>query len=110
MSLKEICQAIALAAGAISAMVLILGYTGKMFGWLQKQNSQDEKISDLRKHHDEDTRTINEELQLLTYGILACLKGLSEQGCNGPVTEAITKIEKHLNERAHRQKGVHNGN
>ncbi len=40
---------------------------------------------------------------LLTYGILACLKGLKEQGCNGPVTEAIGKIEKHINKQAHDQ-------
>ena len=34
-------------------------------------------------------------------GILACLKGLKEQGCDGPVTDAITKIEKHINQAAH---------
>ena len=34
-------------------------------------------------------------------GVLACLKGLKEQGCNGPVTAAINKIETHLNQRAH---------
>ena len=39
---------------------------------------------------------------MLVYGVLACLKGLSEQGCNGPVTEAIGKFEKHLNEKAHK--------
>ena len=44
---------------------------------------------------------MKEEQALLTEGILACLKGLKEQGCNGPVTEAINKIEKHLNEKAH---------
>ena len=38
---------------------------------------------------------------LLTYGVLACLKGLKEQGCNGPVSEAINKIEKYLNKKAH---------
>ena len=37
------------------------------------------------------------------YGILACLKGLKEQGCNGPVTEAIDKIQKHINKQAHDQ-------
>ena len=41
------------------------------------------------------------EQTLLTYGVLACLKGLKEQGCNGPVTEAIGKIEKHINVKAH---------
>ena len=46
---------------------------------------------------------MNEELCLLTYGVLACLKGLKEQGCNGPVTNAIEKIEKHMNQKAHDQ-------
>ena len=101
MQIKEICQLIVTAAGALGALAVIVGYAGKFFGWFQKQNSQDDKISALRKHHDEDNRAINDELQLLTYGILACLKGLKEQGCNGPVTEAINKIDKHLNERAH---------
>lgn len=41
--------------------------------------------------------------ELLTYAVLACLKGLKEQGCNGPVTEAIGKIEKHINQKAHGQ-------
>lgn len=34
-------------------------------------------------------------------GTLACLKGLAEQGCDGAVTEAIAKIEKHINKNAH---------
>ena len=46
-------------------------------------------------------REVKEEQTLLTYGILACLKGLKEQGCNGPVTEAVDMIEKHLNKKAH---------
>ena len=38
----------------------------------------------------------------ITPDVEACLKGLKEQGCNGPVTEAINKIEKHLNLQAHK--------
>ena len=34
---------------------------------------------------------------------MPCLKGLKELGCNGPVTEAIDKMEKHLNKAAHDQ-------
>jgi len=33
---------------------------------------------------------------------LACLKGLHEQGCNGPVTHAIEEIEEHINKQAHK--------
>ena len=58
-------------------------------------------IKALKQALAEDMRGINEEQTLLTYGILACLKGLKEQGCNGPVSEAINKIEKYLNKKAH---------
>ncbi len=39
----------------------------------------------------------------ICYGVLACLKGLKEQGCNGPVTAALDKLEKHLNQAAHEE-------
>ena len=29
------------------------------------------------------------------------MKGLKEKGCNGPVTDALNMIEKHLNKAAH---------
>ena len=45
---------------------------------------------------------MKEEMCLLTYGVLACLKGLKEMGQNGTVTEAIDKIEKHMNQEAHK--------
>lgn len=66
---------------------------------------EDEKeaaeILALRAQHERDIADLYGELQLHTYAMLACLKGLKEQGCNGPVTEAIGKIEKHLNQKAH---------
>jgi hypothetical protein len=60
---------------------------------VEKQSEQDEAIADIQT-----------EQAILTYGILACLKGMKEQGADGPVTEAIDKIEKHLNEKAHKPK------
>ena len=51
--------------------------------------------------HHKDTEGIQEEQTLVVYGLLACLKGLAEQGCDGPVSEAIDKIEKHINKKAH---------
>ena len=55
----------------------------------------------LRDKHETDNTAIQEEQTLVIYGLLACLKGLNEQGCNGAVTEAIGKIEKHINQKAH---------
>ena len=52
---------------------------------------------------DTEIKKIKEEQCLLTYGILACWKGLKDQGCNGTVSEAIDKMEKRLNKVAHDQ-------
>lgn len=79
-------------AAFLTAAGTIIGIVFAIFRWLQKQKQQDIDIASLK-----------EEQCLLTYGILACLKGLKEQGCNGPVTEAINKIEKHVNQKAHDQ-------
>ena len=80
-------------AGALlGATTAIAGAAFSAYRWYLKQNKQDEDIEKMKG-----------EQCLLTYGILACLKGLKEQGCNGPVTEAIDKIEKHINKQAHDQ-------
>jgi len=94
-------QGIITAAAFAAALIALAGYVFKARDWVKKQDAQDGKIEDLRKHHEEDMKESRDERQLMVYGILACLKGLKEQGCNGPVTEAINKIEKHLNQRAH---------
>lgn len=86
---------------AVTAAVLLVERFAKGVRWFDRQEKQTSDIEELRQYHDDDKKAINEELTLLTFGILACLKGLREQGCNGPVTEAIGKIEKHLNQKAH---------
>lgn len=83
-------QTLITAAAVIAAILALFGYYNKAFKWYQKQAKQDDEI-----------QAVKEEQQLLTYGVLACLKGLREQGCDGAVTDAINKIEKHLNAKAH---------
>lgn len=85
----------------VGAIIAIASYVFKARDWVKKQDAQDEKIAALSRHHEEDMRESREERQLMVYGILACLKGLKEQGCNGPVTETIGMIEAHLNKKAH---------
>ena len=55
-----------------------------------------------QKKQDTDIRAVKEAQTVLTQGVLACLKGLKEQGCDGPVTAAIQQLETHLNKQAHR--------
>jgi hypothetical protein len=65
------------------------------------QESQNKKIEKIQKETHEEIKKIQEEQCLLVYSILACLKGLQQQGCNGEVTKAISDIEKHINKQAH---------
>lgn len=95
--------------GAIGAFVTLFW---KLFKWIDHQKEQDQTIAEMKEHfekeikelrdkHHTDTHGIQEEQTLVIYGLLACLKGLQEQGCDGPVSEAVDKIEKHINQKAH---------
>lgn len=86
-------------AGALSGIVVMVF---KLVRWIDHQKKQDEELEKLKEHHEEDMRGLKEEQTLLTYEILTCLKILKEQGHGEPVTEAIDKIEKHLNKEAHK--------
>lgn len=96
-------QVIITAASCIAALVAIAGYMFRAHDWVRKVDAQATAVQDLSERHNHDIAEIKEEQTLLVYGVLACLKGLKEQGCNGPVTEAINKIEKHINKKAHDQ-------
>lgn len=95
-------QGIITAFAVVGAVVGLATYFASVVRWVDKQNEQDEEIEKLKKHHEEDISSIKEEQALIIEGVLACLKGLKEQGCNGPVTAAISKYETYLNEKAHK--------
>lgn len=105
-------QSIITAGSVITAALLLVQRFAKGVRWFDKQEQQTTALEKLKKQHEADVQALenelgeemrrnNAELQLLTYGVLACLKGLQEKGCNGPVTEAVNRIEKYLNQKAH---------
>ena len=85
------CGWAAAIAGGVAAVIKLAGYMKKISIWIENQSKQDEAI-----------KAIKDEQCLITYGLLSALKGLQEQGCDGPVTNAIDKIEKHINMEAHK--------
>ena len=87
----DIHQIIITIASVITAFGVIFGAVFSFHNWLLK-----------REKNDTDIKAIKEEQSILTKGVLACLKGLKEQGCNGPVTEAIQDIEEYVNKQAHK--------
>lgn len=78
-------------AEVVGAAAVVFGVVFSVHKWVLKQNHQDVEIKELK-----------EEQTVICYGVLAALKGLKEQGCNGPVTQAINEMEKHLNKKAHK--------
>lgn len=87
----EITQTIITIASVITALGVIFGVVFAVYRWYLKNEKQEESIKEIKS-----------EQSVLTKGVLACLKGLHEQGCNGPVTKAITEIEDFINKEAHK--------
>lgn len=83
-------QTVITVSAVVGAAVAISAYVARAVRWVDRQKRQDIDITELKQ-----------EQRVIVYGLLACLKGLKEQGCNGPVTDAINSIEKHINKRAH---------
>jgi Na+/H+ antiporter NhaD/arsenite permease-like protein len=83
---------------ALAELLTALGVIGGVILWCIKF------VQRSRRQHEE-LKAIRREQTLICYGLLACLQGLKEQGCNGPVTEAMNRIEEHLNQAAHDEEG-----
>lgn len=83
-------QTIIAVGSVLTALGVIWKALSKISKFISRQEKQDDEIAAIRS-----------EQTLICYGVLACLKGLKEQGCNGPVKEALDKLEKHLNKAAH---------
>ena len=97
-------------AKVLSIVSVIVGLITIAVKAIKRRAKEQEKLEDLKQQMDEDRehtiavrRSCHEEQTLIIYGLLACLKGLQEKGCNGPVTEAINKIERHINIKAHEE-------
>lgn len=78
-------QTLVTIASVVGAFVTLVTYFAKVVKFVEHQREQDAEIQFLKN-----------EQGLQLRGILAALKGLKEQGCNGPVTEAIAEIEQFL--------------
>lgn len=83
-------QTVITAAAMLGAIAALWGYFTRFHSWCLRQQKQDADITSMK-----------EENTLIVYGLLACLKGLREQGCDGPVQDAVDRLEKYLNKKAH---------
>lgn len=94
--------------GEISAVVLFisafLGGLAVLYHYIKKWliTVIEQELKDIYKRIkvlEEDSEKNKEENMILLKGQLAALKGLKEQGCDGPVTQSINEIETYLLEQ-----------
>ena len=81
---------VAIAAG-ITAIGVILGTVFAIYRWYLKQERQDKDIT-----------RIKEEDTLIVFALSACLDGLQQLGANHTVQIAKDKLDKYINQQAHK--------
>lgn len=78
-------------AALLSALGAIVGLIITVYKYIESDTRQTAAI-----------KRIEDEQTLICYGLKGALEGLIEQGCDGPCKDALGKLEKHLNQSAHR--------
>lgn len=86
----------------VAAIIALVGILLKIHRWYLKQESQDTEIKELKALHNADVKSIKEEDTLICYALSACLDGLQQLGCNHTVPKAKDKLDKYLNQQAHK--------
>ena len=91
------------ASKIIGAVGVIAGVVFAFCKWILKQDKQSCDIKSLHEQHEKDLRDVQEELCIVNYAVFAALDALKQQGYNGGVTDARDKLEKHINNKAHKK-------
>lgn len=78
-------------AAVIGALGVIFGVVFAVYRWYLKQEKQDKDIAHIK-----------EEDSLIVFALSACLDGLQQLGANHTVPIAKDKLDKYINQRAHK--------
>lgn len=78
-------------AAVIGALGVIFGVVFAVYRWYLKQEKQDKDIT-----------RIKEEDTLIVFALSACLDGLQQLGANHTVSIAKDKLDKYINQQAHK--------
>lgn len=102
-------QAVGAIVATISSLTIIIGFVATIYNFIKKKTidrieKNEKEIQELKaevgllKSEIQDDK---EERIIILQGLLACLKGLKEQGCDGAVTNSINEIEDYLMKKSH---------
>ena len=90
-SVTDSADTIITIAAVIGALGVMFGVVFAVYRWYLKQEKQDKDIAHIKE---EDT--------LIVFALSACLDGLQQLGANHTVPIAKDKLDKYINQRAHK--------
>lgn len=93
----------------MGGLTIIVGFFVTIFKWYKKNitdrftdmEKRVKTIEHMEKKYRKELQDSKEERFILLKGQLACLKGLSEQGINGPVSQGIKDLEGYMIKKSH---------
>ena len=92
--------------GAIAALITgigtIIAVPKAIINARDKKREKERLAIEKDQKQDADIQKLKEENRLIAYGLSACLDGLQQLGCNHDVTKAKDKIDKYINQQAHK--------
>lgn len=101
LSLKDITIIITTLTTIISPIVLIYkSYKKNIACRLDslecRQKELEQHIVDIREEHAKSFTEFKDSDHVIITGLIACLEGLVEQGCNGPVKAGLKELKTYL--------------
>ncbi len=91
MDIEITAETVITAAAVLGALITVFGAVFACYRWYLKQEKQSKDIERLKQ---EDT--------LICFALSACLDGLQQLGANHTVPIAKDKLDKYLNQQAHK--------
>lgn len=89
-------------AGTVAALITLFGIIKSVIKYICSLNEKSRIQQERNAVQDKDISHLKEENRLICYGLSAALDGLEQLGANHSVPTAKTKLEKYLNEQAHK--------
>ncbi|MGN0457717.1 MAG: hypothetical protein ACI4IL_01930 [Eubacterium sp.] len=94
---------IIITAGAVATAVLtVFSIVKSVYSYVQKRQENARKLEEQNTVQEQDIARLKEENTLICYGLIAALDGLEQLGANHIVPVAKNKLEKYINQQAHK--------
>ena len=101
LSLKDVAVIMTVLTTIISPLVLLYkSYKKNIACRLDslecRQKELEQHIADIREEHAKSFTEFKDNDHVIITGLIACLEGLVEQGCNGPVKAGLKELKTYL--------------